>query len=253
MYRRRACLKAEGKPEQLALKLALNSLYGKLAQSKGANWNGKQWQKPTYHELLWAGYITAYTRSMIQQALRLAGDAAIAVETDAIFTTKPLDLELGTDLGLWDCTTYDGIKYIQSGVSMTLTSGKWSYKTRGVTLKRTGADVELWNDLLRTGSVTVTQTRFVTDTRFKAFGSWERQERTLVLDDPDTLQKRVRINPCPDCGTYLDHLHPLYVPPIEFQPTTPYKFVWRKAEDPGTYDPITMIEYNPELESEYMT
>jgi hypothetical protein len=251
MYNRRARLKSEGKPEQLALKLALNSLYGKLAQSKGANWNGKQWQKPTYHELLWAGYITAYTRSMLLQALRLAGDSAIAVETDAIFTTKPLDLELGTGLGKWDCTVYEGIKYIQSGVSMTLSNGVWSYKTRGITLKRTGADVELWNDLLRTGSVTISQTRFVTDTRFKGFGNWQKQDRTLVLDDPRTLQKRVRINPCEECGDYLSHLHPLYVPPVEFQLSTPYKFVWRKADDPGTYDPVTLIEYNPELEGEY--
>jgi hypothetical protein len=258
MYDRRARLKAEGKPEQLALKLALNSLYGKLAQSKGAAWNGKRWNKPTYHEPLWAGYITAYTRSMIQGAIALAGmDNVIAAETDAVFSTVPLDLDIGTGLGQWECTEYDGIKYIQSGVHCTLKDGKWSYKTRGLTMRKSTSETQIWDDLLANGFVYVNQVRFGTDVRANTFGKWYSQRRKLVLDNPNSLEKRINVGRCkhPDCiGSsgrvdYTSHLHPLVVPPIIERQSIPYHFTWGVKPpplDPTIDDPLLYMEYLPE-------
>ena len=269
MYARRAKLKADGKPEQLALKLALNSLYGKLAQSKGANWNGKKWEKPTYHQPLWAGYITAVTRSLIQQAMKEAGENLVAGETDAVFTTQPLTLELGTELGLWDETRYEGIKYIQSGVHMTLNDGEWSYKTRGLTMKRGQGDTNLWDDLLDKGSIRIDQTRFGTDPRQENFGVWYNQERRLVLDHPQGMEKRISLGPCEICkkppdqkmmksktstrryypGNQLDygtHLHPMYVPEIPMTESVPYRFIWNRKGNPLEDDPTLLMEYVPD-------
>lgn len=268
MYDNRARLKQQGKPEQLALKLALNSLYGKVAQSKGANWNGRRWQKPTYHQPMWAGYITAYTRALIQQAMHLAGDDLIAVETDAVFTTKPLDLILGTQLGSWEETVYDGIKYIQSGVHMMLSDGEWSYKSRGLTMKGGQTDIELWDNLLSTGHARINQTRFGTDPRQEGFGTWYVQERHLRLDHPQNMEKRIARNPCELCkkppkrklnrsrtsrqqlpGNQLDydtHLHPMYVPELPHEPSVPYRFVWNLQHVTVDDDPTLFLEYVPD-------
>jgi len=266
MYDDRATLKAAGKPEQLAYKLALNSLYGKLAQSKGSNWNGKQWQKPTYHQAIWAGYITAHTRSLIQQAMKQAGSHLVAVETDAVFTTAQLDLPLGTGLGQWDYTEYDGIKYIQSGVHMTMKGDTWSYKTRGLTMLRGSGDVTMWDQLLANGSLNIRQVRFGTDPRQDNFGKWYRQDRRIVLDHPDSLDKRMSVGVCPHCRLppdhklnrkgrrYLEslaldydtHLHPLVSTPIPMQVSTPYQFVWTKPRDDSMDDPTLYLDYEPE-------
>lgn len=267
MYDHRAALKRAGDPAQLAVKLALNSLYGKLAQSKGSNWNGRQWQKPTYHQALWAGYITAHTRSLIGQAMRLAGDSLIAVETDAVFTTQPLDLPLGSKLGQWDETTYQGIKYIQSGVHMSYDGEQWSYKTRGVTMKRGADDRAMWDDLLAHGVIKIRQVRFGTDPRQPTFGTWYAQTRKLVLDHPGSMEKRVTYDVCAHCRIppdwkatrkgssrykaslaidYDTHLHPLVCPPIPMQVSTPYRFVWNTAHDDSMDDPTLYLEYEPE-------
>jgi len=116
MYAQRKAWKAQGNPAEKALKLALNSLYGKMAQRAG-------WQEskplPRFHQLEWAGYVTSYTRAMLFKAMNLAGPHCIAVETDAIFSTKPLPLPVGKRLGQWDLTEHKFITYLQSGTYFT--------------------------------------------------------------------------------------------------------------------------------------
>jgi hypothetical protein len=67
------------------LKLGLNSLYGKQAQSIG---------EPPYANPVYAGLITADMRASLLDAMRLAkSDRSIAMfATDALFTTERLDL-----------------------------------------------------------------------------------------------------------------------------------------------------------------
>jgi len=122
MYAERRYRKAHGDPSEKALKLALNSLYGKMAQRAG-------WQDgrplPRFHQLEWAGYVTSYTRAMIYDAIRQAGDNTIAVETDAIFSTVPLDLPVSTNLGDWECTEHEWITYLTSGMYWTDTKSAY--------------------------------------------------------------------------------------------------------------------------------
>lgn len=91
MFEQRRLYKQQGIPCERAIKLALNSIYGKLAQIIGAR--GKQ--APGWHQLEWAGWITSYVRAMIYKAILLRPDAIIAAETDAVFSTEPLDLDIG--------------------------------------------------------------------------------------------------------------------------------------------------------------
>ena len=117
LYRKRQALKRAGDGAHVGIKLALNSLYGKLAQQVG--WKRTvdgELRIPPYHELAWAGYTTSHCRAAMLRAAMLDIDAVIAFETDAIFTSKPLDLPLGAGLGEWSLTEFDSLTYVQSGV-----------------------------------------------------------------------------------------------------------------------------------------
>lgn len=111
MYNTRRKWKADGNPAQLAYKLGLNSLYGKMAQRVG----GIEGKPPKTHQLEWAGYVTSATRAKIFRVVEQNPRAIIAIETDAVFSTEPLDIDIGNDLGQWEETTFDAICYLQSG------------------------------------------------------------------------------------------------------------------------------------------
>lgn len=72
----------------LVLKLGLNSIYGKLAQSKGLN--------PPYQNWIWAGNITSGTRAQLISAL---DDSVIMLATDGICSTRPLQMTAPVDTG----------------------------------------------------------------------------------------------------------------------------------------------------------
>ncbi|MHB1701505.1 MAG: DNA polymerase [Acidobacteriaceae bacterium] len=95
-YTTRAGWKRDGDAAHIPLKLALNSLYGKTAQKAGHQGN-----VPRYRNLFWAGFITAFTRAKINDALLLAGDRVVLTMTDSVFSLVPLDLPLSDKLGEW--------------------------------------------------------------------------------------------------------------------------------------------------------
>lgn len=153
LFDRRASLKKSGNPAQYALKIAINSGYGKVAQRAGAR-IGKDgnWQIPSFHQLDWAGYITSHCRANIWRAITLVGwENVISVETDGIFTTKPIRRDrippmhctkpfvIGNRLGQWEATEWRGMISIQSGIYwLRDEDGEWrKAKTRG--LRRAGA------------------------------------------------------------------------------------------------------------------
>lgn len=106
---------------QLAAKLGLNSLYGKLAQRVG--WDQKTNLPPRWHQLEYAGYVTATCRAMLYRAMMQSPANIVAVETDGIYSRVPLDLPLGEHLGEWEEEIYDEIVYVQSGVYWTVKNG----------------------------------------------------------------------------------------------------------------------------------
>lgn len=219
MYDHRALLKAQGDPSQLALKLALNSLYGKMAQSKGAYTNREgEWVQPRWHQIEWAGWTTAYCRHLLYDGIMQAGEDLIAVETDALFTTKPLALDIGPGLGQWEESVFDGILYLQSGVYFVNESGTWKCKTRGFEPK--GHTFERWYEYSKQcpddePGLAMRSHRFGTLPGTDTFAKWFDQPRELRLDNLFT--KRAHYGAlCRECmtsaGPYSDCMHHLVVP-----------------------------------------
>jgi DNA polymerase type B, organellar and viral len=104
-----------------ALKLAMNSIYGKFAQSIG---------RPKWANPVWAGLITATTRAQIIDACTLVqGQNVLMIATDGIFTDKPLNLPIGSGLGEWELTEHSSIFILQPGMYLLPDKG---VKTRGV-------------------------------------------------------------------------------------------------------------------------
>ena len=108
IYNERVRLKAEGNQAQFALKVGLNSLYGKTAQRIG---------RARYFSPAWAGYITAKTRAAIARAgYEVGTENVLGFATDAIFTTKPCKVPLSNELGDWEETQFAYGLFFQSGI-----------------------------------------------------------------------------------------------------------------------------------------
>lgn len=134
MYAERKRLKAAGIGSERALKLALNSLYGKMAQRVGWERSGNA---PAWHQLDWAGWVTSRTRARLYTLLaHLQWDETIAVETDGVYTTAHPDAigyANSKDLGGWEITSYKSLYYLQSGVYFLQDeTGEWTSKYRGL-------------------------------------------------------------------------------------------------------------------------
>lgn len=133
MYNKRRALKKAGDGSEKALKLALNSLYGKMAQRVGWERTGRP---PTWHQLEWAGYVTSATRAKLYAVMaRIPWEHLIAVETDGIYTTYDparLGITDSEQLGEWETSYYDEMLYVQSGVYFARDSDGWTNKYRGL-------------------------------------------------------------------------------------------------------------------------
>ena len=99
-------------PAEKVIKLALNSFYGKTVQNIG----GDADNPPAFHQLFWAGWTTSKIRAKMFAAVMLAPESVIQITIDGIYSTVPLDLDLGDGLGQWEEMIVDGVICVQSGV-----------------------------------------------------------------------------------------------------------------------------------------
>jgi len=127
VYAIRKKYKDQGLMASEALKLGMNSIYGKLAQQAGY----RDGRIPTYHNLSWAGLITAITRARLYAAAMQNPNSVIAFATDAVITTEPLSLPISGDLGDWTAEVLNGITIVQAGVYWLKGSEGWQGKYRG--------------------------------------------------------------------------------------------------------------------------
>lgn len=119
----------------LVLKLGLNSLYGKMAQSVG---------NPKYANPIHASFITAHCRTNIQKLIHSlpecaegrCGDSVAFVATDAIATIVSNAISSSDSLGGWSADEHpDGMFLVQPGLYFGSKGGR-SFKTRGVAVRR---------------------------------------------------------------------------------------------------------------------
>lgn len=132
LYEKRQHYKSIGEAVQIAYKLGLNSLFGKTAQRVG--WNEETGKIPQWHQLEWAGMITANTRALLWEGIMQAAKkgSLVSVDTDAVYSTEPLDLPCGAGLGKWEYEVLDDLVYLQNGIYFKLENGEWKQKFRGL-------------------------------------------------------------------------------------------------------------------------
>lgn len=240
VYNTRKKWKQEGNPAQLALKLLMNSMYGKMAQRVG--WDEDHALPPRWHQLEYAGWITSWARAKLHQAILQAGDSIIATETDAIFTTKPLDLDVGSGLGQWDAEEYDEIIYLQSGVRYTRQGETWEKHVRGFEKESLGRE-EVSLMLRSMGTHTPVEERHLVGTTnryvgvsmgLKRSGTWRRwlvEERTVDLGN---VGKRKHVDAlCPACEagqSFYDGMHRLLAAQAH-GPSKKHNIVWKNGLD----------------------
>ena len=161
MYERRAEYKRAGNSAEKPLKLGINSLYGKMAQSQSS----KKGSIPPFRSYFWAGYITAHCRATL---LLAAGQAVqkprnlMAIATDGIFTREPLELHEGPNLGDWESSVIEpGLIFLQPGVYMS--PSKKIVKTRGFSAAAIDYEevARKWRTDRFDATVTIPNTQFI--------------------------------------------------------------------------------------------
>ncbi len=129
-YRERIKLGKEGKG--IVLKLGTNSIYGKLAQSRGIN--------PPYQSWVWAGNITSGCRAQLLDGLAAHNDprSCLMFATDGIWTRERLNLpkprdtdtgDLAKPLGGWEEKEFpSGVFCVRPGIYFPLNPTKAQLK-----------------------------------------------------------------------------------------------------------------------------
>lgn len=120
------------------IKLAINGLYGKLAQRIG---------HPKFANLIWAGLITAITRAALMEAASHDPEAVIMFATDALFTTRPLfALDVGAGLGQWEGKEHGRLFIVQPGIYWGASRPKMRGVPDSVLTAHTGRFETAWSD-----------------------------------------------------------------------------------------------------------
>ena len=145
VYLERQRLEAAGDYANKVLKLALNAIYGKTAQSIGHQdkEHPERSKRPPYQSYLWAGMITAGCRAQILDAIREAGPGGvISIATDGLLSTVPIKtLTIGKALGNWEFDEWESTILIQPGIYKLSSPGKKAIEhTRGFGLGETNLD-----------------------------------------------------------------------------------------------------------------
>jgi hypothetical protein len=235
-YEHRRKLKEAGDPAERAIKLCLNSLYGKLAQSVSAagkfGADAGHARKPTYHQIEYAGYAASACRAKVCRAAMQAPRAILAFATDGILSTEPLDLPVSDKLGDWEEVVFRAATIVQSGVYRLLEAdGKWETHGRGFADKNLpwGRIRQGWIHGKRKLNVTGRRRRFIGLGAAIQWHDWDHWRRFEVI--PRGVQLAA-------VGKRVD----LHLPPA-----------WTAGDNPATrpheteaYDPVTLEGYDPE-------
>lgn len=125
LYEERLKLKQKGDLSEYAIKVGLNSLYGKTAQRVGSN---------PYFNLGWAGYITSSTRAKLVHYAHSRNATILGFATDALFSNTRLpDLPISERLGEWEELPFTSGTFFESGIyRLRERSGEVLNRTRGL-------------------------------------------------------------------------------------------------------------------------
>lgn len=128
LFRERVRIGKSGKG--IVIKLALNSVYGKLAQTIGF---------PKFASRIWAGMITSGTRAQLLQLLasHTERSSVLALATDGLFSTQKLSLPAAPiapdTLGAWEQSDASDMTFVRPGIYWSNTG---TVKTRGISKRQ---------------------------------------------------------------------------------------------------------------------
>lgn len=196
-FRARKLLDKQRKGRGQPLKLALNSVYGKLAQQLGSR-DGKP---PVWHQLEWAGWITSRCRAEMFGLAYPRKDRLVTIETDGISFLGVPDQEIidnsGPALGDYEVETYAGGVWVQSGIYWLLDHDGWwkPPKVRGIGTNADGTSVldrrlfvNAWEQKAFNVAVPVTVNRFrgmvtsaLTPDRWDDWCKWLDDDREIAV------------------------------------------------------------------------
>lgn len=237
LYELRKQFQAEGSMASESLKLGLNSVYGKLVQQAGY----REGRIPTYHQLLWGGQITAYTRARLFDAAMQQPKDIISFATDAVFTTRRLDLDIGKELGQWTMDEFKGITIVQAGVYFLDEGTQWYEKFRG--FDKGSLDREQIIKCWETGEeYSATLTRFVglgsalMATDFNCWRTWRTDSRSLDIRPTGKRISGVRSDF--HKGLRVTKPQPNITPTIM---STPYSVVWIDGKKPSELQQVNGV------------
>ena len=118
------------------LKLGLNAMYGKTAQS--GRWSLEQGDEDAeirrgrWSNFYAAGWQTARTRARLLQAAAQSPESVVSLATDSVSATERLQLDLGGELGQWDETVYEqDCIVVHPGFVIPDGEGKMKRRVRG--------------------------------------------------------------------------------------------------------------------------
>jgi hypothetical protein len=114
------------------LKLFLNSIYGKLAQSVGGG--------SRFSSRLWAGMITSHTREQILRLISAHADEGrlYGIATDGIFSSEHFPELASDELGGWEVKGPETFTFVRPGIYWTSAD---AVKARGVGKRRLEAQL----------------------------------------------------------------------------------------------------------------
>jgi len=129
-------IKQNGKDDmrQYAIKILINSTYGKTVQSPAKY----GYRVPTV-DFGYGSYITAQTRLQVAEAALAHPGQVIEIATDAVYLLEEapeLDTPDEKTLGTWELASYEGGLWIGGGIKQLWQDGKSITKARGFTKDR---------------------------------------------------------------------------------------------------------------------
>jgi hypothetical protein len=225
-----------GDPSEKTIKWELAALYGQAAQRAGWEHLGKA---PQWHQIEWAGAVTAECRSMIFSAAIRARSSIVSIDTDGFISLAPvmaLPNGIGDGLGEWKATEFTGILYLQNGIYWLRDSdGKWQPpKSRGIPRKKLDFN-EVIDAVRANKNLEVSQHMFIgyglaLRGQIDKWRKWVDVPRTITFGGGGKAQHLP--DHCPPCKagySWGSAMHPLFqVPPNEVL-STPYDLPWKNT------------------------
>ena len=239
MYRLRQQYVIEGNGVEKVIKLILNSLYGKTAQSIGWSINKTGEKKPPpFQCFIWAGLITSGCRAMILDAIMQPGADVVSIATDGILSRTPIpsiDAPKEKILGKWEATVNTDGYLFQSGVYTYQTEKdgklKRKYATRGFSAREIPAEqlIAAYQNGEDIVNANPTETRFIPmksgvlrEGALEYIGQWIPSIHDVSFNHNRRLPVHGDITSLDDFGKFTRYSEPCIVPnERESAPYTP--------------------------------